>query len=110
MFEVERAAVAREDPMRAMRCRHVLWTLPAALAAGLLGCEKATGPAQQPPSAATKLAFTVQPTNAAGAHPITPAAPGPGPDPGGKPGAAATNPGPGGRGSNPAGGTPGGPA
>ena len=59
--------------MRAMRCRHVLWTLPAALAAGLLGCEKATGPAQQPPSAATKLAFTVQPTNAAGAQPITPA-------------------------------------
>ena len=59
--------------MRAMRCRHLLWTLPAALAAGLLGCEKATGPAQQPPSAATKLAFTVQPTNAAGAQPITPA-------------------------------------
>src|SRR2546422_6751327 len=56
-----------------MRCRHLLWTLPAALAAGLLGCAGATGPAQQPPSAATKLAFTVQPTNAAGAQPITPA-------------------------------------
>src|SRR3989441_2355759 len=73
MFEVERAAVAREDPMRVMRCRHLLWALPAALAAGLLGCERAMGPAQQPPSAATKLAFTVQPTNAAGAQPITPA-------------------------------------
>ncbi len=59
--------------MRVMRCRHLLWTLPAALAAGLLGCAGATGPAQQPPSAATKLAFTVQPTNAAGAQPITPA-------------------------------------
>jgi alpha-tubulin suppressor-like RCC1 family protein len=59
--------------MRVMRCRDLLWTLPAALAAGLLGCESAMGPAQQPPSAATKLAFTVQPTNAAGAQPITPA-------------------------------------
>src|SRR5438309_6053024 len=73
MFEVERAAVAREDPMRAMPCRHLLWTLPAALAAGLLGCGGATSPAQQPPPTATKLAFTVQPTNAAGAQPITPA-------------------------------------
>src|SRR2546426_11052663 len=91
MFEVERAAVAREDPMRAMRCRHVLWTLPAALAAGLLGCEKATGPAQQPPSAATKLAFTVQPTNAAGAQPITPAVQVAVQDAAGNTGSAATN-------------------
>ena len=59
--------------MRAMRCRHLLWTLPAPLAAGLLGCGGATGPAQQPPPGATKLAFTVQPTDAAGAQPITPA-------------------------------------
>src|SRR2546428_10579271 len=57
--------------MRAMRCRHLLWTLPAALAAGLLGCEQARP--TQPSGAATKLAFTGQPTNVAAAQPITPA-------------------------------------
>ena len=57
--------------MRAMRCRHLLWTLPAALAAGILGCEQARP--TQPSGAATKLAFTGQPTNVAAAQPITPA-------------------------------------
>ena len=57
--------------MRAMRCRHLLWTLPAALAAGILGCEQVRP--TQPSGAATKLAFTGQPTNVAAAQPITPA-------------------------------------
>src|SRR3989442_1090711 len=57
--------------MRVMRCRHLLWTLPAALAAGILGCEQARP--TQPSGAATKLAFTGQPTNVAAAQPITPA-------------------------------------
>ena len=57
--------------MRAMLCRHLLWTLPAALAAGILGCEQARP--TQPSGAATKLAFTGQPTNVAAAQPITPA-------------------------------------
>src|SRR3989454_9165409 len=57
--------------MRVMRCRHLLWTLPAALAAGILGCEQARP--TQPSGAATKLAFTGQPTNVAATQPITPA-------------------------------------
>src|SRR5213596_715796 len=57
--------------MRAMRCRHLLWTLPAALAAGILGCEQVRP--TQPSGAATKLGFTGQPTNVAAAQPITPA-------------------------------------
>src|SRR3989442_2664598 len=57
--------------MCVMRCRHLLWTLPAALAAGTLGCEQARP--TQPSGAATKLAFTGQPTNVAAAQPITPA-------------------------------------
>src|SRR2546426_9018116 len=57
--------------MRAMLCRHLLWTLPAALAAGILGCEQVRP--TQPSGAATKLAFTGQPTNVAAAQPITPA-------------------------------------
>jgi len=51
--------------------RFHLWTLPAALAAGILGCEQARP--TQPSGAATKLAFTGQPTNVAAAQPITPA-------------------------------------
>src|SRR2546422_757831 len=57
--------------MRAMLCRHLLWTLPAALAAGILGCEQVRP--TQPSGAATKLGFTGQPTNVAAAQPITPA-------------------------------------
>ena len=57
--------------MRGMLCRHLLWTLPAALAAGILGCEQARP--TQPSGAASKLAFTGQPTNVAAAQPITPA-------------------------------------
>src|SRR5438552_2200718 len=57
--------------MCAMLCRHLLWTLPAALAAGILGCEQVRP--TQPSGAATKLAFTGQPTNVAAAQPITPA-------------------------------------
>src|SRR2546430_1577253 len=58
--------------MRAMLCRHLLWTLPAALAAGILGCEQVRP--TQPSGAATKLGFTGQPTHVAAAEPITPAA------------------------------------
>src|SRR2546422_53654 len=57
--------------MRAMLCRHLLWTLPAALAAGILGCEQVRP--TQPSGAATKLGFTGQPTNVAAAQPIPPA-------------------------------------
>src|SRR2546425_124787 len=57
--------------MRAMLCRHLLWTLPVALAAGILGCEQVRP--TQPSGAATKLGFTGQPTNVAAAQPITPA-------------------------------------
>src|SRR3989449_1813433 len=59
--------------MRAMLCRHLLWTLPAALAAGILGCEQVRP--TQPSGAATKLGFTGQPTNVAAAQPIPPAVP-----------------------------------
>ena len=54
--------------MRSIRLRHMLWTLPA-LAACIVGCGGETGPTQPAP---TKLVFTVHPTDAAGAQPITP--------------------------------------
>src|SRR5213593_1262657 len=65
----KRSGSAREDLACTMRFH--LWTLPAALAAGILGCEQARP--TQPSGAATKLAFTGQPTNVAAAQPITPA-------------------------------------
>src|SRR5881628_2321203 len=65
----KRSGSAREDLVCTMRFH--LWTLPAALAAGILGCEQARP--TQPSGAATKLAFTGQPTNVAAAQPITPA-------------------------------------
>src|SRR5881296_115992 len=65
----KRSGSAREDHVCTMRFH--LWTLPAALAAGILGCEQARP--TQPSGAATKLAFTGQPTNVAAAQPITPA-------------------------------------
>src|SRR5213592_1818550 len=65
-----RVGPSSEDHMRSIRLRHTLWTLPA-LAAGILSCGGENGPTQ--PVAPTKLVFMAQPTNAAGAQPITPA-------------------------------------
>src|SRR6266480_3827801 len=56
--------------MRSMLLRPTLWILPA-LAAAIIACGGDKAPTQ-PAAPASKLAFTVPPTNAAGAQLITP--------------------------------------